>query len=172
MKIRRYIWLFFLLAIWMGCEEPVDLDIIPDQEKLVVISNFSDIDTLEVVVTKTISVLSQETATYLSDAIVEVFEGEKLVDRLNFVSSDNAQIPSYYRSNFLVPERGITYTIKVEAPGFDPVMAFNFIPEKAIGIDTNTVSFEMKQVDQDVFRTLATFDISVTIQDPPEPNNF
>ena len=171
MNIQRYILLILVLALWIGCEEPVNL-IIPDQQQLIVMSNFSDNDTLEVVVSQTVPATSQEFGSYISNAIVEVYEEDKVIDRLEYVPSDNAQFPSFYRSRFFVPQRGVNYMIKVEAEGFDPVMAFNFIPEHTVGIDTNSVVFEAKETPQGLFNTRVDFEVSISIDDPIDQENF
>lgn len=172
MAWRAYIIGLIAVTCWFGCEEPVVFDLGPEANKLVVISNFSDLDTLEVVVSRSISVQSQDPYEYLSNAQVELLVDNKVVDELRFVPPINDQIPGYYRSNFVVPELGVLYMIKVSVPELEPAMAFNAIPEEKIAIDTSSVTFELNREEQDDSRTLANFSITLNIDDPLPSTDF
>ena len=141
-----------------------------DEERLVIYSNFSDQQTLEVFVSKTRSVLNTQPTTFLEDATVMVFVDNELVEILESVpAAESGDKPAFYKTLKLKPEVGVVYTIKVTVPGFDPVTATNSIPP-SVPIESvafsNTGQTEVNQSKK------IKFDVSVSFVDPLEEENY
>ena len=117
-----------LLLIAATCERPLDLDIPEPDPGLVVISNFTNNQAVEVLVSKTKSIIDPEATQYVENANVEIFQDEVFLETLDFIPTVGKAAP-YYTTRQLVPEVNVTYTIKVEAEGFEPVMATSMIPQ-------------------------------------------
>jgi hypothetical protein len=154
-----------------ACEDPVDLGIELETPKLVVISNFSDLDTLEVVVSKSQSVLEESHQEYIPNAKVDIFLEDDFLETLTFVSIDNGDFPSFYRSNFIVPAEGQVYTIEVSAPGFEDVRAVNAIPQ-AVDLDSSSLNLDVSILQQDQTFNQFNFIVDLTINDPPGQENY
>ena len=171
--IRLQFCLMALLGLLIySCEQPADLDLGGDVARLVVVSNFSDLDTLEVVVSKSNSVLENGPAEYVGNAVVEIYDGDKNLDVLEYVPTNNLVFPGYYRSNFVVPQPGVEYRIEVSAPGFEPVSARNAIPVSEARIDTTAIAFNLEIEEVDLFFNLASFTVTVKIVDEPLADNY
>ncbi len=168
MRYYPYITLFIAFAFTLlSCEEPIDFEV-NQQQRIVVISNFSDQNELEVFVSKTKSVLSNEEASYLTDATVMVFAGNELLEVLELVTDDDGR-PPFYRTTQLTPQSGVTYTIKVTVPGFEAVTATSSVP-LAVPIEsanfTNTTDEDSNHV------VVVNFNVVIDFQDPPGERNF
>jgi hypothetical protein len=168
----KRIYLFLPLLLIAACERELEIDLSKVNPELVVIANFSDLDTLEVVVAKTRPVLETGPAEYVSDATVHIYDNGAFIDRLTFVPSPIPQFPSYYLSPSLVPQPGRKYTISVSAPGFPSVEATSEIP---FPIEINTgasdLSIEEKAIDANT--ALVNFFIDLHIPLPvPKPSYF
>ena len=163
--------LFFCLLLVLGCERVVDLGLDAQAPKLVLVSNFSPLDTIECVVSKSIPVLETGTVEYVPDATVQIFKEDELLDQFQFISSDNPPFPSYYLSNSIVPEPGSFYTIRVEAPGFEPIQSTNYIPE-AVEADSGNFGFNVSVTEENFFDNLVEFDLTMRILDPASEENY
>lgn len=157
------------LVLFASCEEPIHFDI-DDQARLVIYSNFSNQQTLEVYVSKTRSVFSTDPTEFVEDATVMVFQGNDLLEILQPVPFDPVlQMPPHYKTLQMQPQIGVVYTIKVTAPGFEPVTATNSIPH-AVPIE----SVDFSTASQNVVNESKTvkFDVSVTFHDPADEVNY
>ncbi len=170
--MRDYLlsFILFFSMIWSSCEKEVKFDF-DNQERLVVFSNFSDQNDLEVLVYTTQSRLTPtETTRFLTDATVMVFSGGQLIEILNLVPADpEASTPPYYRSETLVPKVGVIYSIKVSVPGYETVTATNSIPQP---VPIQAVDFSSNFIVNVEDETSVNFNIDVTIQDPQEVANY
>jgi hypothetical protein len=149
----------------------VDIDLADQDPRIVVLSNFSELDTLEVVVSKSRSAFDSGPAEYLADASVAIFREGKIVEQLEYTIPDNPLIPPYFSSNFLVPEPEVEYTLRVAAPGLEPVEAKGLIPQ-AIPLDSSSLSFRQEVTQQDFFFNEAEFEIELEILDPLPQGDF
>ena len=170
--IRNYILplVFFCFYFLTSCEKVVEFDF-KDQEQLVVFSNFSNQNDLEVLVYTTRSRLSPTDSTrFLTDATVMVFSEGQLLELLELVPGNpEDKSPPYYRSKSLVPQAGKIYSIKVSVPGYDPVTATNSIPES---VPIQSVQFSNDMIKGLEEESYFNFQVGVTIQDPAETVNF
>ncbi|TAK50506.1 MAG: DUF4249 domain-containing protein [Saprospiraceae bacterium] len=160
--------LFIALCLMLfSCEEPIDFELSQEQ-RLVVISNFSDQKVLEVFVSKTKSVLSNEAISYRTDATVMVFSGNELLEVLELVTGDDGR-PPFYRTTQLTPQPGIVYTIKVSVPGFEPVTATSSVP---IAVPIQSVNFSNTSDEDSNHDVAVNFNVVVDFQDPPGEKNY
>lgn len=170
--MRNYLLPLFLLfsLVWASCEKEVEFDF-GDKERLVVFSNFSDQNDLEVLVYTTKSRLTPtESTNFLTDATVMVFSGAELLEVLDLVKEDpESGTPPYYKSNMIVPQVGVIYTIKVIVPGYETVTATNSIP---IAVPIQSVQFSNNVLRDVESESAVNFKVAVTIKDPVEVENF
>lgn len=171
MKRHRYLLFILPLAIALSsCEKEVNLDF-SENERLVVFSNFSDKNDLEVLVYTTKSSLSSGKIIHFpTDATVMVYSSGELLEVLELVpGNEESGIPFYYRSKSISPQIGVIYTIRVSVPGYQVVTATNSIPE-AVPIQSVQFSNSLsKEIDDE---TSINFKAAITISDPPDVANF
>lgn len=157
--------------IFMGatCERPLDVTIDEPDPELVVVSNFTDDKEMMVQVMKSQSLLNPEPITYIEDAIVRLYEGEDLVQNLELVRDPFYRRSKYSSKNFTaVPN--VLYTLSVQAPGFDEIIAKSMIPD--------IIEIQNLKVSNYVIETtpsgVSTYRFSVTIdfEDPEDLANF
>ncbi|MEK7257846.1 MAG: DUF4249 domain-containing protein [Bacteroidota bacterium] len=161
--------LAYLSFLLPSCEEPIELDL-DEKARLVVISNFSDKNELQVVVSKTKSVLSADSVDYVTDASVMVFADNELIELLELVPANPIKnTPPHYRTNNLTPEIGKAYDITVSVPGFSLVTASNSIP---VAVPIQSVEFSNTVSDGENNQEVIQFNVSVTIDDPAGFENF
>ncbi len=164
--------LLCFLGLWSACERTVDLEALYGDEgaQLVVLSNFTNAQTLVVFVSKSRSVFSQDPFEYVGDATVEVFSEGILLERLRFVPLDDGKgIPPHYESVKLKPEVGVVYTICVKVDGFDPVVAQSSVPE---AIPIRNVRFFNLQKTENGSEVHLNFNFEVQFDDPGDVENF
>lgn len=168
---RQGILLIFIVIFFMAatCERPLDLDIDEPEPRLVVVSNFTNDKALEVVVSKTKSILSSSETEYVLNAKVELYQGENFIETLDLVPPLGKLNP-YYTTRVFRPEVNVVYNIIVEAPGFDLVMAQSKIPGN-IAIESfdisNLVSFPINDGN-----VAYRYDVMLSFEDPPAEANY
>jgi len=163
--------LIVLISLLSGCEREVDLDLRSLPPELVVLANFSDMDTMEVVVSKTWPVLEKEKVTYVSDAAIGLYIDGFYAENLEFKPSSVLHIPGYYLSGHVIPEPGRHYRITVDVPGFDPLAAECTMPFP-VEIDTGFTSLLIEKSEMDEVFNLATFTVKIKVQDPEPAANY
>ncbi len=118
---------FYLLFTASTCEVPVELED-PPESKLILISEFTVGMPVEVRLSRSRSILDDPLSPeslYPSNAIVQIWKESESICTLEFDDSDPEALK--YVSNFY-PEIGVSYTIKAEVPGLEPISATNYIP--------------------------------------------
>lgn len=122
-RLPLLVTLFVLLA---SCEEPVDgvLDI--TEAKLAISSNFYPDELVRVKVSSTFG--RNQTPMSISNAQVNLYSNDNLIEELAFVPAQNHVFGSYYSTTEFKPLINQRYTIRVDAPGFDQVVAVSSIP--------------------------------------------
>jgi hypothetical protein len=165
--------LFFLIAVsFSSCIQPANLDLEEETPRLVIISNFSPLDSMEVVVSRTRPVLESGPAEYITDASVALYEGDKFIEQLSFYPGNEVlSVPPVYKSGFFVPAIGENYRLEVDAPGYEAVSASSSIPF-GIELDTSSVNVDFTIEEQDSEFNLVEFNTSVRIQDDREEKNY
>ena len=125
--MRHLFRLCFLSGLlWLGaCEEP-RLPFEEGSPRLVVFSEFNNNQVLQVQVSKSRSLANDDgRQEFVLDAVVDLYREGVLLETLIL---DDTVSPPIYTTRTLVPEPNVTYTIRVEAPGFEPASAENSIP--------------------------------------------
>ncbi len=169
---RFHTWYFYLFASLFSlssCEDVVDLPL-DSRSELVVFSNFSDQNGLEVFVYKTKSVTNSQPTEYIKDADVRVFKGGDLLEVLSLVSSpDNGNRPPHYKTTALTPEFDVEYTIEVKVEGFETITAKNSIPTP---VNLEGATFDPSVSTGSNAHTVVDFDVSVSLKDPISIANY
>lgn len=158
-----------ILGLWVGltaCEQLVELDLGQEEPRLVVLASFSDLDTLEVVVSQSNAALEPQSGGVVVDAVVEIYqENGTFIDRLDYTGE------GFYRAASLVPQVGKGYLLRVSAPGFEPVEAVSVIPPPRV-IDTASVELDLEVTEEGPIFNRADFEISLNIKDNPGSDDF
>ncbi len=158
-----------LLVLLASCEDAVELDLGNFEPKLVVVSNFAPDEPLEVFVSKTRSVLNNDAPHYISDATVQLYRGDNLLETLQYVPASGDQPPRYISSTY-TPEIGTPYTLRAETPKFGPVEAQSVIPQAAAIRALNIADVSAQQISPD---SLAFFyRVEIVFSDPPNVQNY
>lgn len=168
--MRRFSELFLFIAgllLW-ACEAP-RLPFEEGKPKLVVFSEFNNNQILQVQVARSRSIVSDNgRQEYVLDAVVDLYREGEYLETLRL---DDRAFPPVYTTRELVPEANVTYTIRVEAPGFDPAWAENYIPA---GIRINSLSVTDLRLQPDPASGAVDYSYRVHIQfaDPPSELNY
>lgn len=168
----------FLLCLFAGtmligatCERTVDLDIDEPPPRLVVNSSFTLGERVEVTVTKSQSILDNSLPEYLADAIVTLYEGDRFLERLELFVDPAPRIPPYYITTSFKPEAAVTYTIRVEAVGFETVEARSFIPEP-VTLSSLAVSDLQEGEGSESYSRTFTYEVQIDFDDPEGEENY
>ena len=154
---------FFAALLLAACETVVEVKLPPHEAQLVAHSLFG-LDSLWFVnVSTTISSTGAQDPRLADEATVEIWEGERLVERLSpigrgiFTSATNAPAPEK------------TYTLRVAAPGFAVSEGSGAVPLAA-----RITAFEQHIEDQriDEVYMLRTVRIKLTVDDPSGVQNY
>ncbi|MDX5320358.1 MAG: DUF4249 domain-containing protein [Bacteroidota bacterium] len=151
---------FLFVMLWMACEREVNLTPPLYQSKLVVNGLLSNEDEIRVMVSTSVTALSNQSPQILEDAQVEIWEDGNSLGLGQFdVFDKNFAWP-------VVPQSGKSYRIRVVHPNYPPVDETLIMPsskaissvvyEDSVGIDTSG-------------GTLAA--ITVIINDPGDEEN-
>lgn len=159
----------FLIFVAASCERPLDLDIDEPESRLVVVSNFTNDKALEVIVSKTKSILSTAETEYILDAEVELYQGDMFLETLDLIPAIGKLNP-YYITNTFRPIVNEEYNILVTAPGFDRVMAKSRIPT-SINIHSFNV-FNLVSFNTPEGNVLYSYNVLLGFDDPVEEENF
>ena len=160
-----------ILFSFNSCERIIETDIGDVENNLVMVSNFSDNNRLEVVVTSTRPVTSNSSEIdVITNAVVTVYEGMELIEELSLSmpTPGSNGLPTYISLDFR-PKVGITYTIRATAPGFKPVHATNIIPK---GVSVGDVGFINTLNLKNAEIADVNFNINLNFQDDPDESNY
>ncbi|RMF02764.1 MAG: DUF4249 domain-containing protein, partial [Bacteroidetes bacterium] len=153
------------------CERPVELDIPEPPSRLVISSAFTLGHPVKVQVTRSQSIFDESAPVNLANARVELWQGEQLLEVLVLVIQEAERIPPYYSTVAFTPVAGVTYTIKAEAPGFEPAMAHSFIPEP-VAITSLSVSNIQARADSASREKAYSYRVTLNFDDPVEETNY
>lgn len=165
---------WILLTMWLmatTCERPVVLDIEAPPARLAISSAFTLGEPVKVQVTRTQSIFDDEDPVYLANAVVTLFEGDRLIEELELIIEPAERIRPYFVTPTFTPLPSTTYTIRVEAPGFETVEARSFIPEP-VKISKLAVSNVDSRLDSANQRRIYSYDLYVNFDDPKSETNY
>lgn len=160
-----------MLLVGATCERTVELDIDEPPPRLVVNSSFTLGERVEVTVAKSQSILDNSLPEYLADAVVSLYQGETFLEQLELFIDPAPRIPPYYITSSFKPEAATTYTIRVEAVGFETVVAHSFIPEP-VSLSRLLVSDLQENNGNEVYSRIFTYQIELDFDDPLEEENY
>jgi hypothetical protein len=166
-----------LALLLAGCETVVDVDL-PSRPPRLVVNGFFTPDSLwEVHVSGSVGLTRNDVAPEIEDATVEVWEG---AERRTVLARTTRQFPpyrplfeqyGYYQSTTLKPEAGRTYTLRVSAPGYEPVEVTNQAPPPA-RVSGHTFRDSVAQVQYGSFSPISVGEYRVQIEDPAGEENY
>lgn len=115
------------LITLVGCETIIEVNPPDYDQELTVISYFNHDSTWSARIAHTVpaGMAQSDTDPFLDNAKVTVWDGDRLMDQLNY---DGNGTGWYESPNRLRPEIGVAYTMKVEAEGFQSASATSAIP--------------------------------------------
>lgn len=160
---------FMILMLLVGCEDQINLNLNETPPELVVVSNFTPGQPVVVQVSKTRSPLSTDDSLYLDNATVQLFQGFRLLEVLELVPGTEETFPYYITRNF-TPEVNVAYTIRTEAPDFEPVTAVSSIPTQT-GIRALKLS-NLRILPIEGGRWTYQYNVTITFIDPVAQENF
>lgn len=176
MRLKKYysntailVTIAFMAIALLGCEEYIDPPFELEESKLIISSNFSPDDRVSVRLTASQPIVGRGDAREIQDAEISIYEGDFLVETLNYVSGQNGR-PGVYRSRDFIPETGIPYTLRASASGFTPVTASSAIP---ISVDiTRLFVSDLDVSTSESGYELYNFELLVDYNDPTFAENF
>ncbi|MFM9948456.1 MAG: DUF4249 domain-containing protein [Saprospiraceae bacterium] len=152
------------------CERPVELPFDFPDPRLVVVCNFTGDAFFIVQVSKSRSALDQSPEEYIANAKVDIYQGGTFIETLELVPRGGGIRAPYYITRELKPKQGVIYTIRVEAPGFETVMAQSSIPEATEIISFNLSDVMVRQTDNGDLRY--DYNAEISFADLPEEVNY
>ena len=154
-KALSFILLFAF--VFMGCESTFEPAIPASPQKLVINSQFTPGSPWIVHLSHSRDLLSADEFDVVSNASVEVFDGNNLVQKLSFVPPTSIN-PGYYRGAASLPEVGVDYTLRVSSPDYPSATATDRVPET--GIEIGLFEFLHKSEEGDEIFTLNMQDLN------------
>lgn len=127
------IWIITLIVLIASCTKEVTIDIINPESKIVVNSYFSPQDSLLVNISKSISILAEDTLNYIKNAEVELFHGISSIGKLIYDQKGFYTLPDK-----LIPNG--EYSISVSVPGLKTVSSHDTIPAQTPILRLDTIS--------------------------------
>ncbi len=159
-KINIIVVFLFILSI-VSCKKELQIDY-PALEKKIIVNSLFTLDSLFKVRLTTLSEINSTEEHLLTDAVCEIWENDIFKDKLEY--TDNG----FYVSDWLKPEGGKKYTVKVHCSGYEDVIATSYVPEKTSFtiLDTNNFA-EIHQIDEEYY-----FGAEIQIDDPKAQKNY
>ena len=176
MTILQRTYFLLLILTLTACQEAlVDINVDDHTPSLVVGGLFAPNETMVIKLTRSVSVA--ESIRFrdfdVEDANVAIYEGTTLVDQLIFRDQlDDGGVPindwgAYYSSAGFTPDQGKTYSLVVDAPGFETIRATTTIPE-AVAIE----SFNVEEVAFQTINRPLTVAANLSFSDDPAEKNY
>jgi len=159
MKLYQFISLSVLITISMACEKEIELDADQIKIRIVVNSTFIANDTLKINLSKSGSILQNNSfgtgLPSIDDATAKLFDNNGTLLG-TFTNTTNG---NYYLATPF-PQAGNSYKLEVTHPNYDKVTSQNFVPNpiNILQLDTFTVNDD--------------FNINISINDNPNEANY
>ena len=155
-----------------SCGNTPKFELEEDPGELVVVSNFNLTKDIKVFVSKSRSILGNQSITeYIDNAVVELYKGEQYLETLEIGGTkvDGSETVFYTSSTFQA-EVDVLYTIKVQVPGYEEVTARSRIPSSIQLVSLEIMS--LKTVERPDGKALLEFDLNLQFEDPAEEINY
>ena len=163
-----------LSVLALSCEKTFDVNSVVEERasQLIVVSNFTLDRTLQVYVSASQSIFSDDPAEFIEDAIVELYRNDEYLTQLRFSEEkDKVSNQPFYSAEDFQPQVGIRYTIKVDAPGFETVTAHSQIPTPIKMISSHISDLQFSET-LDEKETLVRYNVNVAFEDPSMVTNY
>jgi hypothetical protein len=163
MRALIYI-LLCLFAVFpsLSCVKKVTIELRPFEKRLVVHGYIASGELFNVTVGRTVRDSTFGTDTYLTNALVLLYENGVLKDTLRYQSADDN-----YASEKVRAEIGKSYTIKVEAEGYPSVEATTTGPSAPVLQSLKHIPKARKHKNGSILD-----DVEFTFQDPANERNY
>ncbi len=174
--------ILMLVVFLAACQQDLIIDAdIPEPDAELVVSGLFRPDSLwEVYINTTTPLLGTTKPTAVTDATVEILEGDQVIDVLPYEGSvfsqslphvffdpdENRASMGRYRSRGKQPRVGTEYRIRVTAPGFDAVTGTGHIPRQVALLE----GAYRENVAADVVGALD--EVRLTFEDPTGETNY
>jgi hypothetical protein len=168
--MRRLILLVVGAFLFMAvtCERPVEITFPEQEPELVLISNFTTDMELQAQVSLTRGINDPLGADYITNAQVRLLAGEQLRQELSFVQPQDA--PPFYTTQNFEGAVGETYSIQVDVPGYERLIASTTLPQSTpinglqlSDLRSRSLSDNLQQYD---------FVLDFDFADPPGERNY
>ena len=168
MRKTRICTLGSILLLFLSCEGP-RLPFEDTDPKLVIFSEFTSDQTLQVQVSESRGIPDDTgIQRYVPDATVNLYQDGAFLETLVL---EDGEYPPFYTSRFFRPQPNIRYTIRVEAPDFDPVQAQSSIPDRIPIMHLEISGVELRP--QEEGRTVNYhYLVTIDFQDPAGEINY
>lgn len=137
-----------ILVSWSfsSCEKKLDIELPDHTPELVVNAIFTPDSAFQVEVSRTKSLTDPRGVTYISNATVEIYEDNMLMETLPYRSVTN--LKGVYKAEGAVAKANRSYTVKVRAPGYQAVTATNVVPEKVdiVGAELQDIRLDANSI--------------------------
>lgn len=163
-----------LSAVAISCEKVIDVNAVATgaTQQLVVVSNFTSDREIQVYVSASQSILSDDPIDYIENAIVELYRDDELLAQLSFSEEkDKVSNLPFYSTNDFQPQVGINYTIKVDVPGYETVTANSKIPTpiRMISSEISDIQFSETIGEKETF---VRYNLNIAFEDPSMVENY
>lgn len=120
--------LLYLLILWSlvtgltGCEKDLDVRYLSGETRMVINSKIDNLSPIKIYLTQSVSLAGTAKPQSITDAVVQLYENDSLLQALPYVYSDTAQTFGYYLYNN-PGQPGKRYTIVVSHPQYGTATA-------------------------------------------------
>ncbi len=158
------------LAFFCSCEKDIELDL-QEEQKLVLLSNFSPDSLFQLYLSTTVPVVSSgnNQVGYPDDAVIQLYEEGLYAGDFVYQPGNEESVPRYVLDK--IPDARTSYSITVNTPTFTPLSASGFIPQR-VGIEELEVRSVMVEPGNDYFDF-----VNIVVQlkpafEKPDPSYF
>lgn len=168
--------IFSLLATALGfgaCEAPATLEFggPSNQQQLVVVSNFTPNNAVQVVVSRLRPILEDDAVSYVMNAQVEIYQGDTFLEELELVEPKASNSIPFYSTTQLQPAVNVVYTIRVSAPGYETVTAMSKIPEPIRLRSAELDNYQLEELAEEG-KWIVSYRLKISFEDPIDQRNF
>ncbi len=162
--IKKWIYFFAIVSL-AACEQVIDIDMPPHQNRLVV-NSINGTDSLFYFFVSKSRGITEPTAPYefIDNAKIKIFRGDNL---LEIIEGTTVEDGYRYASSLARPETKNTYRIEVVAPGFDQVIASDEAPSA-----TKIKEIELDLKNKTTRDYTTHYQLTVTFSDPATEKNY
>ncbi len=159
-----------LAFLFVGCRENiVDIEVGNGSSQLVIGGLINTDSSVLIKVTHTVNVLATDAEYNVKNASVLLYENDVVATRFHYDPGDAVSgiDDIYFSQDRFIPTEGNTYSIQVDAPGYESVSASTRIPK-----EVPILEVEIGTTPVQVGEFLNGVNANITFPDPPGEANF